>query len=648
MNQTNEIDETDQKEQKQLNVAFFENYSIMTTLFLLPFLKKAEAIYFQIKPFPGIKINQLSKKIVLKILRLIKCENKIAYFDEETLIQHNWESNDRAVRLLKTMEENIRQSKAYESTYKIINDHNIIKFYQSNLVTLVAGRMHYIALAKDLYQKSGKTKQVVLLPEPFPSFKETDITIAFDVGSVIIPKIILRINRLRRLIATIFYFCAFIFTPMIFLIEKINKVGNINKKVVADIAIPVLWCMQDRRKVSNDKKVVHSDDLLYGEQIQYGSLVHIFDNWKKSDKDETEAKATMTRLGIPYAVAREYKIGYSLLLSIFRLQIRTLLTSIRFLDYLHCEPELMASSFRIIRRSLYQLIEFDNVDYKVYLRRDDYSAPHIMSTIMCEKAGKKVVLTYHHGSTFDVPSLAFIHANKYIVHGAYCEQMMKPFWEGVNIARTGRENIDWVVSIDKNNEYKLKKLFMELYGDRRFLITIIFPGFVSFSLKQRWHEMYEALALFTKNDIDASIVLRFRSKPQFDESDFLQKFKELAERDSRIVIDFVHFSTHELMAISDVIIAHSASFSVNEALASKAKVFIFDFLDVSKYYFSEYGKDLILYDRYGLMKVFQGLDNNYNKFDCKWDELKKDFNYHYDGKNTERIRQVLLGIMEDV
>jgi hypothetical protein len=210
-------------------------------------------------------------------------------------------------------------------------------------------------------------------------------------------------------------------------------------------------------------------------------------------------------------------------------------------------------------------------------------------------------------------------------------------------------NIDWVIRCLKSEGYRdeLSERYRDIYPLRRYLIVIIFPSATELVMESQWTEVYEALSELRNINIDANIFLRFRFLDEPSLSMKIEMFKGIAEKDKRFILDHANFTTYELMAICDLFIACNASFGINEAVAAGTKVFTFDYTGFAKCWFTDYGKDFVLSNRSDLLRVFRGLESGFDGFDCKWELLKKDLNYHYDGRNLERIQKVVLDTIKE-
>ncbi|MBW2004224.1 MAG: hypothetical protein JRI72_06350 [Deltaproteobacteria bacterium] len=243
-----------------------------------------------------------------------------------------------------------------------------------------------------------------------------------------------------------------------------------------------------------------------------------------------------------------------------------------------------------------------------------------------------------------------MHLDKYIIYGDLFEKHFYPFWKGLKLEKTGRENIDWVVNLknDKAAMNTLKDKLRYYYPARKYNAVIILPSGAELNKKSQWDEIFNALCKIRTIDLDCNIFLRFRKEKDLNGYGHLRRFKDLPKLDGRIFIDHDNFTTYELMVLSNLVITNSASFAVHEAIVTDAKVFTFELIGFTHYYFPNYGNDFILYTEEDLIRVFMGLENDFMEFDCNWDKLKKDCNYNYDGKNHMRIQEVVWNTVKEV
>jgi hypothetical protein len=102
------------------------------------------------------------------------------------------------------------------------------------------------------------------------------------------------------------------------------------------------------------------------------------------------------------------------------------------------------------------------------------------------------------------------------------------------------------------------------------------------------------------------------------------------------------------MAVSDLIITGCHSSGLIDAVSIGKRAFAFAYMGTAKYCFSKYGKDIVLNRKEDVLNLFKNLDNNFQRYDCDWSQLREEYNYHYDGKCLERLQRVVADTVEEV
>ncbi len=639
------------KVKQKKRTIFFESYSLLNIILMIFPIIRSDEIYFHYKPFPKLPVNKRLKTIVVKIIRALNKNVIVSSIDHDVMLKENWICNDKAVRILKKNEVKLCDSLPVKFIQSYINDSNVVKCFQNLLVNRISSKLLFQEMCGILCKNLKRTEIFCIIPSGDMNIFREEFYTFLEMYSLFIPTKIHFINKIKRFFFAIIICTGLVIAPIIYLLRKIGKVGRIKERVCADIAMPVIYGIDNFKKYPT---FCWSDDFLYNESIIPGNIVHIWDFWKLRDEKTQETKGIMQKKGMKYTSRINWKVNYVIIGRLIKDQLKFLLIVKHFVKYLYIDTELLFGTLIVYHQIIDQLVEFENVDYKVYFRRDDYAIRHIINTIMCNKVGRQVVGTNHVASSFDVPPTAFIYFHNYIIYGKIYEELMSKFWKGQALQKTGREFLDPLAFIMKNPKIRLdiNRNFEKSSCKRKNSILIIFPGASSdITLISRWDEMFKGLSMLSKTPIDVNIILRFRFpslKVPVDTMKVLDQFYTLAENDDRFIIESHKFSTSELMAISDLIIAHSASFAVNEALVTDAKVFTFDFMGTAPYYFDKYGDDFILTTSEDLNRVIQAVGTDYLGFDVKWDELKKDANYYTDGNNLDRIRDVLLKSVNEI
>jgi len=635
-------------------ILFFETHSVFQTLFLVGAIKKAREIYFFEKIYPknnkGFFYSRI-KVAVERLIRLINSDIKIVSTADIDWTDYNWLMNEKAVEFTDSFDQLIKKSCCYRAVYILLKDHAILKFFKHNVVKDVAARLYFLCLAKKMVENSEKRKRLLLIPADNNNFFILKRLFGDEEILAYFPQGLKYVNRLRLSLIKLLFIALLAFSPMIFLFRRLRliRIGKINKKL-CELNVPVVQGVGnfDGLNPQLRTKMSYDDTYLYSDEITFGRIIHIFGKWSRSAMLEKTTKEYFELSNIPYADTRKYRINGYFLLHIFKIQFYLILMFLRNFFFLSDEYFLLFYSTICILSLLRKELELSNVDYKVELIKNDYNPNHVIDTIVNNRHGKKTVGTQHAGIVHQSPELSYVHVNKYIVYGDLFVRKY-PHWELLNLEKTGRENIDLTVkpSSDPETVQSLRRKLRDKYPDRKFNVLICFPSGQLLNKKTQWDEMYNGLNMVRQTKLEVNIFLRFRRLDHLDVYPHLNRFRKLTVLDRRFILEHEDFTTQELMVLSNLFIANSASFGINEAMPTAARVFTFDFIGCAKFYFPDYGSDFILYSSDDILRVFKGLENNFSGFDCDWERLREDCNYHADGKNIERIRRVILQTIEE-
>ena len=128
----------------------------------------------------------------------------------------------------------------------------------------------------------------------------------------------------------------------------------------------------------------------------------------------------------------------------------------------------------------------------------------------------------------------------------------------------------------------------------------------------------------------------------------VERVGRLAEAEERIVIEHVNVTTYDLMAVCDAYMTSANSSGMIEAVAIGKPSFTFDYRGTAGFCYGGYGDDLILRTKEDVRAVFEGIETGFAGFDCDWDALREDFNYHYDGDCLGRLRRIVVKTRDEV
>ena len=97
------------------------------------------------------------------------------------------------------------------------------------------------------------------------------------------------------------------------------------------------------------------------------------------------------------------------------------------------------------------------------------------------------------------------------------------------------------------------------------------------------------------------------------------------------------------MFLSERVIVPHSSYSMTEALALEKESFSFDFSGSAELYFGDYGKGLVMNTERELFDCLS-IDNTELSNDIDYNMLSKDLDPYFDGKNTERLQELILSL----
>ena len=627
----------------------FENYSLVQTIFLWKDLKKCERIYFYTGSNTRLDFsNKYEKKIVLKIVRFLNPGIKISKAPIDQFVELFYTMNHDSRSLVDSSGDNIKQSGIYNTIRRLVQDDNIIKCYQLTLARLIPYKRVFAQIARRMYDEDNSL-YVIPNGDIVDGFENDEIVSGLSKGR---KRMLLGINCLRREVRKVSFIAIHGILPLVFVGLKLRRFTFRNiQKVQYYVRMPMVWGFPDEDYDDSGVRKIGNDGYLYNEKLLPGKIIHVFGYARDTLASEQKSRQYMSSHGIAFSDEKKFLITREFLYKWLNIYGRILFGMVRNGFYLNGNGRSIEISNRILFHILRKHLELANLDYCVEYIVRDYSNYCVISTILLGKSGKKTIATQHTGSPADLPYLSYVHVHRYIVFGELYVKLFYPYWEGMNLAKTGRMNIDWVVNIFKSPKKlsSLKERYKQLYPQRKYTALINFVTTTSTSLfiKERWDELYLGLRGLKNINIDFNLFLRFRTQKCMETASG-SPFKDLPKFDERIIIDHTNFNTHELIALADLFIGQAGSFGINEAFANGKTVFSFDFTGKAGFYYTGYGKDFVLRTREDIWKVFNGLETGFKHFDCQWDLLRKDSNYHDDGRNLERIQNEVVKMVGEV
>ena len=419
-----------------------------------------------------------------------------------------------------------------------------------------------------------------------------------------------------------------------------------------DVVMPVAWGVyrEGEAPVRAGVKRFIDDTYLYGDGLPPGRIVHLFGDWVLAPGNEETFRAAMDERGLPYADRRRFAVTLPLLRLAARAELRSIVLALRPLGRDRVALMLLAALAKAVYHHLRAELEMGNLDYRVAFVRHDYNPGHIIHTIVAHRHGRRVAGSAHAAALCEAPQLAWVHLDKYFAQCELYSRTYGAYWDDVALERSGRESLDPLLTRSEEDVGATRARVRELYGDRRYVVLIMFPSTTTRAcLASQWHQMHEGLRRLGALDLDAHIFLRFRRTAFLDHL-YGRPIVEIARTDPRMILDHTNFSTLELQSMSDLVVAANASFGINEAVLAGKRVFTFGYTGKEHFYFPPevYGRDLVLSTADDLVRVVAAVATGFDGVDCRWDLLRRDADYHADGRNCDRIRQGVLELCRSV
>lgn len=621
---------------------FFETYSFLQVLSLSWHIRSAKQVIFC---RPGLlpQSTKWKKYLIELLVRFLNPKATIREITIEEITEEIWQLNKQCVVQVESLSDEIMKSPAYQVALKLIKDENILKYFMAILAREIPAQVFFLRMAQKLMARLNEPLYVV------SRYADCAHVITKDnraeLPALSLPRSLRVMNRIRLFLSLWGTFLLTLCLPVAYFILYLSNGFRSGRKPTYKLLMPVVWGFFDQDNIRNGIKGDTNDEYFYSNEFHPGEILHTFGAWPITASIRRQYQEIMRERGYAFTDKKKYRLSLQFIkitidaFGIFFSSFRLFLLVNSTLDGL-----LINMLPKLTYRYLEKKLEIENIDYHVEVIRDDYNPAHVISTILANQEGKKTVGIQHTASPYDCPQIYFVHVNCYVVYGEFYVTLFTPYWERLKLARIGREKLDAVATVvmDGSLREKIRSRATQLYGTSKHTALVLFPGAAEICLQRQWNEIYRGLCEVRKTDLDVKIYLRFRSIPQLEKYPFLTRLADLSRHDKRFVVDHTNFTTSELMSLSNLTIVPQSSFAFNESIITGAKTFSFEYTGAAKFYFSRYGKGLVLQSAGDILRVFQGLEQDHEDLTCRWDELKANLNYYADGENTRRLREVVL------
>ena len=645
-------------------VLFFEAPTALQVLCLWRHLRRAQRVWLQDPTFAperflGGRLRQeafsrrfgfwrgdSARRGALWLMRRLNPQLDIREFPAERLLPPFYRLNHDCLPEVDRLVPRVADHPMVQLLSRIVGDDPaLLRYYQAYLASIVPRWRLFLHQAQDLLSEGD---ELIVVPEsPIEDMWHEPNAAAIAAA---VPRSIDRLNRVRYAGRVIAARLGLALTSLGYVLTSLrNGIGR--PAVLAhDVVMSVVWgVFGDGNRTLRGVKRFHDDMYLYGGRFQPGHIVHLFGDWPLPAEAEERFQTVMRQRGLVYADRRRFRLTGGFL----RLAARTQWLALRALlpprRWSRLDFTLTWATFKGIYHHLRAELEMENLNYRVAYVRNDYNPGHVLHTLAARRRGRRVVGAAHDATSYDAPQLAYVTFDRYLSASEMFARTFAPYWDNVNLARTGRESVDWLFE-KLGTADATRARIAALYGNRVYVVTIMFPGPLARTVtRQQWREMHEGLRLLRSVELDCHIFLRFRQL-QHLEHPHVAPIREIARADPRIIIDHENFTTPELQSVSDVVLTASASFAISEVLLAGKPVFTFGYSLKEDLCFpaDRYGRDFVLRRADDIPRVLSRLPIGFAGLDCRWDALLGEADYHRDGRNCERIRQILTELCESV
>ena len=204
---------------------------------------------------------------------------------------------------------------------------------------------------------------------------------------------------------------------------------------------------------------------------------------------------------------------------------------------------------------------------RVYFSRDDYDFEHITRTMIQRRHG-----LLNHGlqhsalqAPYIIPSMAYSFFDTYYITGERFIKLWAPYWENNKSCIVVGNRTDKFLLTALKDEARKEK-FIQKYGRRKTILVLISPPNEVISPPMLLKARYEGIARLSEIAEDVNVILRPRAEAAIETwQDLFPELRRPLAKGS-ISFEWGDFTTHELMAFSDVLVAEDSSSTILEGI----------------------------------------------------------------------------------
>lgn len=646
---------------REARTVFFQAYSLWQALLVLPSICRAHRVVFYppllVVTAQSVHETQVRRWNRILISQLIRWVNPSAVIEDIGwegccalgLFQNNFYSD----RYVEEVFERASRSACFRLVNRLFSCPQIGLFYKIRFLDPIR---HYTAFLRAVPKVLGNDREAIAVPSRHDRYAFRHHFMSEKEYRTWVPIQIRVSHRIWDWMARLVFGLTLSNALLLALIPIGSVAGLVFRRGLtrrrtqfeADVIMPMIWGFGEEGVVRGLRRLDNSR--LVGEVLGFDRLAFCFSVWTFGAEEGKKQRQLMDRKGIRYVDARQLVPSLDYLRQAGAAIVKIWTALPRYPQVLWEDPWFARVTAKLLYHYFRELLFVCAVKYNVWLEFEDYSSQHVLRTILATQRGRQTVGLHHNApdGPWNYPGMRYTYVSRLCAWGEEFSRLNAPHWDHMKVYPTGPPWLDYVVEAQqKDRRGELDRLYETRYGGRRPLVVMLFPQPPLIHTTDRLARQLEGLRRLRDVPDRFQIVCRFRRREHIE---FFREFAldDIMARDPRIVIDMTDLTTYEWYALSDVVIVNGISSGMVEAAGAGKPCFSFDHLLIAEAAYRRYGSGLTLKTADDLVRVIQAAPGGFRGWDCRWDQMAKDYCYFTDGKNMDRFRRVILDASAEV
>jgi len=621
----------------QNKVFFIDNFNLPSLLFLI-FKRKVSIVYLldSIDFFPHNKNNiNIYEKIYVffnkKIIRVPVFKVNENYI---------WKINETSIEIMDIIESKLINNGFSKFLNKNFGSEKLLLAFKQMYLPYFYKKILFLHQLDLLHKNNIYVDDAIYTSKEFINFEKFIKDDFIKIRHYYTPLYFRIIDFLKSFFLVLFNF------PIIFEIIRKGVCVFTPKLKNYDLGVHQIWGFP----IKNKRKTVFlssnniSDAMILNNNNLYAkSTIFIKHKWNFSREQETQNSLSINNLQASEGYETKNKIPISFLFKNYFIWAYFVL-SIKMLKKRYYQLNFVGIYIfqKIIIYYLNHLLFCNYYRVKIFFSRDDYDARSIIRTVVQNRFKLKHASLAHSSflSPNYIPFTLYTHFDIYYIMGNGYKKIWNDFYSNNKIIVPGGPVHDKLI-IDAMSDINIKSKFFKKYNKMTTILFLISPMGEPYSPEWLYENKYEHLHELLELDESIHLILRPRNSRGIDQ--FLEKFPKIRElyENGRVSCELNDFTTHELMAYVDVLIAEDASSVFLESLC-RPDLF-------SCYYMVRYGyfkpqEGFVAYNINELKNIIESYfkkDDQYYKIMKLRNKIAKNFVEQPFGKIWDRISKNL-------